>query len=90
MIALIGLLIVENIAYFHIKSFKLSNLTQNLIEEKAQMINAFKSFGGGKTILFKNNEKYFKNPSTRAEFIFDVIKTLNFEEIKKNINSKMK
>ena len=64
-------------------SITLSNLTQNLIEEKGKMINALKSYGGGKTIIFKNDEKYFKNPSTRAEFIFDVIKTSNFEEIKK-------
>ena len=32
--------------------------------------------------------KFKKNPYTRAEFIFDVIQKSNFEEIKKNINSK--
>ena len=69
--------------FFILIHLTLSNLTQNLIEEKGKMINALKSYGGGKTIIFKNDEKYFKNPSTRAEFIFDVIKTSNFEEIKK-------
>ena len=74
--------------FFILIHLTLSNLTQNLIEEKGKMINALKSYGGGKTIIFKNDEKYFKNPSTRAEFIFDVIQKSNFEEIKKNINSK--
>lgn len=52
------------------------------------MINALKSYGGGKTIKFTNDEKYFKNPSTSTEFIFDVIKISNFEEIKKKYQFK--